>query len=67
MLQGPQGGSSLSRETLSEKLLMVVRGFWNDDMPTRKGPELCSEGDVSTRQMPEGGNFVEKRIILSAA
>ena len=40
---------------------------YDDDMPTRKGPEKCSEGDASTRQMPEGGNYVEKRILLSAA
>ena len=43
-------------EGVSEKSLeMVFRGFaacsWTDDMPTRKGPEECLEGDASTRQV----------------
>ena len=46
------------------KIVEVFRGFWNDD---RKGLELCSKGEMSTRQMPGGGSFVEKRIVLSAA
>ena len=50
---------------------MVFRGFvaclWNDDMPTRKGPEECSEGDASTRQVPEmRRNYVQGGVFPPA-